>query len=83
MACKVPTIVAREWISRLEFKDREHTLVCDASPQGLAKAVSQIIENEEMRYTITDGAYCIIQEEYSIKNSRNNFLRVMNEILKN
>ncbi|MHA1863480.1 MAG: glycosyltransferase family 4 protein [Candidatus Thorarchaeota archaeon] len=83
MACKVPTIVAREWISRLEFKDREHTLVCDASPKGLAKAVSQIIENEEMRGTITGGAYRIIQEEYSIGNSRNNFLRVMNEILEN
>lgn len=82
MACKIPTIVAREWISRLEFKDREHTLVCDASPQGIAAAVRQIIENDEMRCAITDRAYSIIQEKYSIRISRTDFLKVINGILR-
>ena len=82
MACKIPTIVAKEWISRLEFEHNTHTVVCDASPKGIAEAVKRIFSDDTLKNRIIENAHRVICESYSLASSRTRFSRIITTVLK-
>ena len=82
MACQIPVIASKRWIDNLlEFKNRENVLTCDGSPEGIADAVIEILDDDDLRRRLIRNAYQTIESYHTIDAARFKFRKMVAGLL--
>jgi glycosyltransferase involved in cell wall biosynthesis len=82
MACRIPAIVAKEWITNLpDFENEKNVLSCNGSPESIAEAVIKILDNESLRKRLIRNAFQTIQQQHSLAAARLKFRNVVDSLM--
>jgi len=69
MALKIPVVTTTSWSLKGAYKDHESVLlVKPGDPPSFAKALEELIANQDLRRSLAENAYSIIREKFSIES---------------
>ena len=69
MALKIPVVTTMSWSLKDAYKDHESVLLVQpGDPLSLAKALEELIVNQDLRRSLAENAYSIIRGRFSVES---------------